>query len=311
MIPRSATTSIRTLVTTVVYGFQPNSVSIRRLPRRQSYHSMSKNWIDGDKRGRGRGRRPSCRANIATRQSPYRTTITTTTGLYFYHPQQRHSSSSSSNISNRDHQTSRVTSATTSQQRDMSITTTTTSTADAKDDDTPLRLCIPTEEDMLEIGTMCAMLFQNVETDHDVHDPSPYPKRNGAVIFLRGDLGSGKSVWARGFIRGATQNWQAQVPSPTYLLSNTYYYDFNNNNNDDDDDDHNHDGDDSNPTNVEYVVHTRRGVGVADWFWIRLASLADVLSHFLFIPLFTVFATESIIWIYIDYKKMPIKSTLC
>jgi hypothetical protein len=89
----------------------------------------------------------------------------------------------------------------------------------AEQDCTPLRLYIPTEVDMLEIGTMCAMLFFTTP-DLDTYESMP---NNGDVIFLKGDLGSGKSVFARGFIRGALGDWKMDVPSPTYLLSNTYH----------------------------------------------------------------------------------------
>jgi Threonylcarbamoyl adenosine biosynthesis protein TsaE len=89
----------------------------------------------------------------------------------------------------------------------------------AEKDCRPLRLYIPAESDMLEIGTMCAMLFM---TTPDLETYASMPN-NGDVIFLKGDLGSGKSVFARGFIRGALGNWNTEVPSPTYLLSNTYF----------------------------------------------------------------------------------------
>uniref|UniRef100_K3WTU4 tRNA threonylcarbamoyladenosine biosynthesis protein TsaE n=1 Tax=Globisporangium ultimum (strain ATCC 200006 / CBS 805.95 / DAOM BR144) TaxID=431595 RepID=K3WTU4_GLOUD len=46
--------------------------------------------------------------------------------------------------------------------------------------------------------------------------------RRGDVIFLKGDLGCGKTCFARGFIRERTQNAAMQVTSPTYLLVNTY-----------------------------------------------------------------------------------------
>jgi hypothetical protein len=89
----------------------------------------------------------------------------------------------------------------------------------AEADCRPLRLYIPEEDDMLEVGTMAAMLFLTTP-DLETYESLP---NNGDVIFLKGDLGSGKTVFARGFIRGALGNWNIDVPSPTYLLSNTYY----------------------------------------------------------------------------------------
>ena len=44
----------------------------------------------------------------------------------------------------------------------------------------------------------------------------------GTVIFLEGDLGAGKTVWARGFVRGAVGDDTLRVTSPTYLLDQTY-----------------------------------------------------------------------------------------
>ena len=50
----------------------------------------------------------------------------------------------------------------------------------------------------------------------------------GDVILLGGELGAGKTCWARGFIRSMLDDKNLRVTSPTYLLSNTYtcaYYD--------------------------------------------------------------------------------------
>lgn len=44
----------------------------------------------------------------------------------------------------------------------------------------------------------------------------------GDVILLEGELGVGKTCWARGFIRAILANDDARITSPTYLLSNTY-----------------------------------------------------------------------------------------
>lgn len=42
----------------------------------------------------------------------------------------------------------------------------------------------------------------------------------GRVVCLSGDLGAGKTVFARGFVRAATGEPRLRVTSPTYLLAN-------------------------------------------------------------------------------------------
>lgn len=44
----------------------------------------------------------------------------------------------------------------------------------------------------------------------------------GDVILLSGDLGCGKTTFSRGFVRGLTQEPEATVTSPSYLLDNCY-----------------------------------------------------------------------------------------
>lgn len=44
----------------------------------------------------------------------------------------------------------------------------------------------------------------------------------GTIICLYGDLGLGKSVFARALIRHLTENPQLEVPSPTFTLVQTY-----------------------------------------------------------------------------------------
>ncbi|QDZ23049.1 tRNA threonylcarbamoyladenosine biosynthesis protein [Chloropicon primus] len=46
--------------------------------------------------------------------------------------------------------------------------------------------------------------------------------RAGDTIFLQGEVGMGKSVFARGFIREAAKREDLEVVSPTYLLHETY-----------------------------------------------------------------------------------------
>ncbi|DBA02106.1 TPA: hypothetical protein N0F65_011173 [Lagenidium giganteum] len=47
-------------------------------------------------------------------------------------------------------------------------------------------------------------------------------RRPGDIIFLKGDLGVGKTCFARGFVRALVEDDALQVTSPTYLLLNTY-----------------------------------------------------------------------------------------
>lgn len=44
----------------------------------------------------------------------------------------------------------------------------------------------------------------------------------GDVVCLQGDLGAGKTTFARGFIRGARRAEYLEITSPTYLLNNVY-----------------------------------------------------------------------------------------
>ena len=46
----------------------------------------------------------------------------------------------------------------------------------------------------------------------------------GDTIYLRGDLGAGKTTFSRGFIRCKTGDNDMVVTSPSYLLDNTYPY---------------------------------------------------------------------------------------
>ena len=46
--------------------------------------------------------------------------------------------------------------------------------------------------------------------------------RPGDAILLEGELGAGKSVFARAFLRAATGNRVLEVPSPTFTLVQSY-----------------------------------------------------------------------------------------
>jgi len=68
-----------------------------------------------------------------------------------------------------------------------------------------LRLNIDTPETMEDVGSVLSSITQP-----------------GDVIFLDGDLGAGKTCFARGFIRSRSGISDLRVTSPTYLLCNTY-----------------------------------------------------------------------------------------
>jgi tRNA threonylcarbamoyladenosine biosynthesis protein TsaE len=62
---------------------------------------------------------------------------------------------------------------------------------------------IPTEEDMLAWAGQLALAISE-----------------GAIIFLQGSLGAGKTTFARGFMRGL--GYEGKVKSPTYTLVEPY-----------------------------------------------------------------------------------------
>lgn len=68
-----------------------------------------------------------------------------------------------------------------------------------------LDLSVPTADDMEDLGGLLSV-----------------DSGAGDALLLDGDLGAGKTCFARGFVRGRTGATGARVTSPTYLLSNTY-----------------------------------------------------------------------------------------
>jgi len=78
----------------------------------------------------------------------------------------------------------------------------------------PMKLRIPTPEDMEDIGALLAAVT--------LQEEGGAATAAGDTIFLTGDLGAGKTALARGFVRAATGDAHLRVTSPTYLLSNTY-----------------------------------------------------------------------------------------
>jgi len=93
-----------------------------------------------------------------------------------------------------------------------------------------LQLCIPTVEEMQELG---ALVASTIFSDNAAARRPPPP--HGSVVCLHGDIGAGKTVFAAGFVTFATG--VTRVTSPTYLLSNTYRVNAGGNAEPNDDDD--------------------------------------------------------------------------
>ena len=69
----------------------------------------------------------------------------------------------------------------------------------------PLRLFAPTHRATARIAALLAA-----------------DARAGDVIFLHGDVGAGKSAFARAFVRAVCRDARMEVPSPTFLLQQVY-----------------------------------------------------------------------------------------
>ena len=80
----------------------------------------------------------------------------------------------------------------------------------------PLR--VPTAQDMEDVGAVLATTWLEEVATTTTTTSSLTP----TCLFLQGDLGAGKTAFARGFVQGALGDGTIRVTSPTYLLSNTY-----------------------------------------------------------------------------------------
>jgi len=69
---------------------------------------------------------------------------------------------------------------------------------------------LESEDATLAAGGELAAALRAAQLDH-------------AVIYLHGDLGAGKTTFARGFLRGC--GYTGRVPSPTYTLVEPYEFD--------------------------------------------------------------------------------------
>ena len=73
-------------------------------------------------------------------------------------------------------------------------------------------------------GTSGALIL-NIRTPEDMEDLGALLSvgtSRGDVLLMDGDLGAGKTCFARGFVRARTSDDDLPVTSPTYLLCNTY-----------------------------------------------------------------------------------------
>ena len=66
-----------------------------------------------------------------------------------------------------------------------------------------MQLCIPHEENMIRLGMSLAKLLKGDE-----------------IIYLRGELGAGKTTLVRGILKGL--GFKGRVTSPTFTLMNIY-----------------------------------------------------------------------------------------
>lgn len=72
-------------------------------------------------------------------------------------------------------------------------------------------------------ATTLKLSITNVEDLEDTGSILSINSKAGDAILLDGDLGAGKTCFARGFVRAKIHDFDALVTSPTFLLSNTYF----------------------------------------------------------------------------------------
>jgi tRNA threonylcarbamoyladenosine biosynthesis protein TsaE len=68
---------------------------------------------------------------------------------------------------------------------------------------------------------MIVLTLKTIEDTYELARQLAEKVEKGDVVFLKGDLGSGKTEFARGFIRALTSSTE-EVPSPTFSLVQLY-----------------------------------------------------------------------------------------
>ena len=88
-----------------------------------------------------------------------------------------------------------------------------------------MTLELPTAQDTEEVAAVVAsILLEPYFNTHPVTTTMASSRLQNlkGTICLDGDLGAGKTAFARGFLRAATGDEELRVTSPTYLLVNVY-----------------------------------------------------------------------------------------